>query len=379
MLRCARKKSGFRLTRVARSRRGMGLVEIMITASIIAIVALGLATLFKDVFTVQSRSNLGATANQLKNLMEAAIKDGKAWGHTVAANASLTCLDNTNATQCTSGAAITGIDLKQSDSTTLLNNSAVANGFTTGGAACSSWSAAGNNACPFSYDITVRFTCMSGATCKNPNVRVEAVMKFSPLDQEMKSAIATGAIGSASGKYNVLVDRGATNTRRNDPFLVRHRINPATSTSYGGACTVNAWNTRTLNEEVGDTANNVTVASNQFTLEAGTYECRATAPAFKAGVNKIRVRDSGSTIVQESGTVIAPVSGGSSIAVVDVNISINAATTFVVEHFCSQAPSNDTDGFGLTNNSAALGVPSAGAGGTYSEVIYTVVSCVRTS
>jgi Tfp pilus assembly protein PilV len=368
-----------RRVRVGFSRRGMGLVEIMITASIIAVIALGLATLFKDVFTVQNRSNLGATANQLKNLMEAAIKDGKAWGHTVTANASLTCLDNTNSTQCTSGAAITGIDLKQSDSTTLLNNSSAANGFTTGGAACNSWSAGGNNACPFSYDITVRLTCMSGATCKNPNVRVEAVMKFSPLDQEMKSAIATGAIGSASGKYNVVVDRGASNTRRNDPFLVRHRITGATSTSYGGACTVNAWNQRTINEEVGDTANNVAVASNQFTLEAGTYECRATAPAFKAGVNKIRVRDTGSTIIQESASVIAPVSGGSSIAVVDINISINAATTFLVEHFCSQAPTNDTDGFGLTNASAALGVPSAGTGGTYSEVIYTVVSCVRTS
>jgi prepilin-type N-terminal cleavage/methylation domain-containing protein len=71
MLKCARKKSVFRLTRVVRGSRGMGLVEIMITASIIAIVALGLATLFKDVFTVQNRSNLGATANQLKNLIEA--------------------------------------------------------------------------------------------------------------------------------------------------------------------------------------------------------------------------------------------------------------------------------------------------------------------
>lgn len=375
MLKCARKKSGSRLTRVVRGRRGMGLVEVMITASIIAIVALGLATLFKDVFTVQNRANLGATANQLKSLIKAAIEDGKAWGYTVAANASLICLDPNDVTQCTSGAAITGISLRQADNAVLLNDASSANGFTTGGAACASWAAGGNNACPFSYDITVRFECVAAATCKNPSVTVEALMMFSPLDQQLKASINPA-------NYNVLVIRGADSTRRNDPFLVRHIISPATSTSYGGACTVNTWNQRILNEEVGDVANNVAVAGNQFTLQPGTYECRATAPAFKAGVNKIRIRSSTSSIIQESSPVIAPVSGGSSIAVVDLNISIGAATAFLVEHFCTQSPSDDVDvggSWGLKDNNAALGVPSPGTGGTYSEVVYTVVSCIRKS
>ena len=376
MLKRARRDTTTRRTRVGSSRRGMGLVEILITASIVAIIALGMATLFKDVFTVQNRANVGASAGQLKSLIKAAIEDGKAWGNTVAANSSLICLNPNDATVCTSGAAITGISLRQSDNTVLLDDSNSANGFTSGGAPCSGWNSTGNNACPITYDLTVRFECVSPPTCKNPTVTVEALMAYSPLDQEAKGSINPS-------NYRVFVTRGFNDsTRRNDPFIVRHLVSPATSTSYGGACTVNSWTQRQLNSEDGDAAGNVVVAANQFTLQPGTYECRATAPAFKAGVNKIRVRNTANNLSQESGSVIAPVSGGSSIAVVDINISIGAATTFLVEHFCTAKPSDDVDvggSWGLKDDNAALGVPSPGAGGTYSDVVYTVVSCIRKS
>lgn len=51
----------------------------------------------------------------------------------------------------------------------------------------------------------------------------------------------------------------------------------------GGASTSGAWRTRDLTDEVEDTGNLCTLAANQFTLDAGTYRCLISMPAFRSG------------------------------------------------------------------------------------------------
>ena len=50
----------------------------------------------------------------------------------------------------------------------------------------------------------------------------------------------------------------------------------------GGTFTQNVWQTRDLNTELDDPLNIVTIASNQFTLQAGTYLVEWSAPAWPA-------------------------------------------------------------------------------------------------
>ncbi len=67
--------------------------------------------------------------------------------------------------------------------------------------------------------------------------------------------------------------------------------------------TTGAWNTVPLNTEVFDTGGNGAVASNQITLDAGTYRFMATCPFFNTGSSAIRLRDTtaGSTLKDGTG------------------------------------------------------------------------------
>ena len=49
----------------------------------------------------------------------------------------------------------------------------------------------------------------------------------------------------------------------------------------GGTFTSGSWQTRTLNTEDSDTGGNCSLSSNQFTLDAGTYEINARASASR--------------------------------------------------------------------------------------------------
>ena len=50
----------------------------------------------------------------------------------------------------------------------------------------------------------------------------------------------------------------------------------------GGTSSTGAFNTRDLNTELADPDSIVSISSNQFTLQAGTYLIRASVPAYKA-------------------------------------------------------------------------------------------------
>lgn len=82
-----------------------------------------------------------------------------------------------------------------------------------------------------------------------------------------------------------------------------------TSGTNGGTSTSATTHTRVLNTEVFDVNNNCTLSSNQFTLDAGTYDIMAFAPAYNnAGRTKLRlynVSDAVYTLEGHSGAVAA--------------------------------------------------------------------------
>lgn len=59
--------------------------------------------------------------------------------------------------------------------------------------------------------------------------------------------------------------------------------------SGGGTFTSGVWQTRDLNTEVVDTGDHASLASNQITLNAGTYRVKARCPAWRVSKHKCKL------------------------------------------------------------------------------------------
>ena len=123
-----------------------------------------------------------------------------------------------------------------------------------------------------------------------------------------------------------------------------------TSATMGGSFTASAWQTRDLNTELDDPSNIVTIASNQFTLQAGTYLVEWSAPAYKVDRHTSRLQNITDSTTEEFGTVefsddidgVISRSMGASI------LTITGAKAFEIQHFA--AVTRVTYGFGLNSS-----------------------------
>lgn len=85
------------------------------------------------------------------------------------------------------------------------------------------------------------------------------------------------------------------------PAYIHLQDRQAQNTSGGGA-TSGAWTARVLNTELVDTGNHCTLAANQFTLAAGTYNIVARCPAYACGNFQARLYNATDAAVQTDGT-----------------------------------------------------------------------------
>jgi hypothetical protein len=111
----------------------------------------------------------------------------------------------------------------------------------------------------------------------------------------------------------------------------------------GGTFTSGAWRTRTLNTLVGNAGSLVTLASNQFTLLAGTYYITANTPGNNIRVNACRLQNI------TDGTTEG--FGGSqdanpwSISILEAYISIASTKVYELQHMCQSTRSSN--GYGV--------------------------------
>ena len=122
------------------------------------------------------------------------------------------------------------------------------------------------------------------------------------------------------------------------------------SATYGGGFTAGAWRTRDLNTELDDPSNIVTIASNQFTLQAGTYLVEWSAPAYKVDRHSSRLQNITDSTTEVLGTTeysndidgVISRSMGASI------LTITGAKAFEIQHY--GAVTRASYGFGLNSN-----------------------------
>jgi len=125
------------------------------------------------------------------------------------------------------------------------------------------------------------------------------------------------------------------------------------SGTAGGTATAGAWYTRDLNTEDTDVTGIVTLASNQFTLQAGTYYMHAES-AFYVGTSncKIRIRnitDGTTALLSMNQTAVAY---GNIYAVADGVVVIAAQKTFEVQYRVGATIA--TAGLGTADNMSGI-------------------------
>ena len=136
----------------------------------------------------------------------------------------------------------------------------------------------------------------------------------------------------------------------------------------GGALTSGAWRVRDLNHEIADADGIVSISSNRFTLQAGTYLIKANAPQYGRGYSQIRLYN-----YTDSSTFA---DGQSNFANYADNIhnscfawgrtTISSAKEFEVLHRVGESASN-----------AGGGGVGAGGGFTVNYEIFTVVEIYK--
>ena len=111
-----------------------------------------------------------------------------------------------------------------------------------------------------------------------------------------------------------------------------------------GSSTGGQWHTRDLNTELSDPDGIVSISSNQFTLQSGSYFLEASAPSYQPSRHKLK-------LYQTSGSAADVAFGGneflnSSVAVqnrasLSCRITISTATTYEIRHYIQSSKSGN--------------------------------------
>lgn len=138
-------------------------------------------------------------------------------------------------------------------------------------------------------------------------------------------------LSSISSIYVLLQDQEAQNTA-------------------GGTFSSGAWRTRVLNTEVSDVGGLCSLASNQFTLTAGTYLIAAIAPANGCNQHQLRLQNVTDTTTVLTGQSMYTVSttNNQSVAHLRGIFTIGASKALELQHQCQTTQL--TTGFGLAAN-----------------------------
>lgn len=134
----------------------------------------------------------------------------------------------------------------------------------------------------------------------------------------------------------------------------------------GGSSVADTWTTRDLNTTIADPDSIVSISSNQFTLQSGTYFIKWYAPAQATSGHKARLYNfTDSTVVQNGQNAHTTTTNNSaSIAFGVGRVTIGSSKAFEIQHISNA--SNGGDGFMSSN--AATGD---------NEEMYTIVEIFK--
>ena len=116
------------------------------------------------------------------------------------------------------------------------------------------------------------------------------------------------------------------------------------SSTNGGTFTQDAWQTRDLNTEIVDADGIVSISSNQFTLQAGTYLIKASAPGYYVYDHMAKLYDVTASADVALGTSEYTSAQAQTRSFITARVTISGATTYEIRHKCYNTKVNN--GFG---------------------------------
>jgi len=128
------------------------------------------------------------------------------------------------------------------------------------------------------------------------------------------SALTNLPAGGKFSSYAIIADQKSSNT-------------------LGGSFSSGGDRTRDLNTEIADADGIVSISSNQFTLQAGTYLIRGSAPAYNVGRHIAFIYDvTNSAVAGYYGTVQHSYNGNVTSSFFYSRVTISGATVFEIRH-----------------------------------------------
>lgn len=355
------------------NRKGMSLIEVLIAAGLMVIVASGMVGVVTSMNKEQNNQTRISTLRELKTRFQFLITDQNSWNQTLAQNATAgnalaVCLRDK--TTC-SAAGITNLTLYDSAGTAVFvpppfNTTPAAagsNGYTDKGTPCAAFNGTtGVDACPISYKVVWEPVCTG--TCKNPLVKVTVRMMFKASNNAQITAFSVGnsdhttswtddTVAANVGKYDVVIKRSASSISKSFKLT----ISSTAAATGGGACATDpavsvrgdttagtpgpAWDAEAAGDDPFDLVQTVGT-DGTIRIAPGTYSCKITAlgwavDSFKVQLNKLVAPNNGvvagsvgssnasSTSFMQSTASSSPV----------VSVSEAAGATFKIEQSCS--------------------------------------------
>lgn len=123
-----------------------------------------------------------------------------------------------------------------------------------------------------------------------------------------------------------------------------------TANSNGGTFSSGAWRNRTLNTEDTDTGDHCSLASDVFTLAAGTYRIFATAPAYDIDRHKAKLYNNtdASNVIIGSSEYAPNINSGETRSIISGQFTTDGTKGFRIQHRCQATKT--TTGLGVASN-----------------------------
>lgn len=390
------------------NNRGFSLIEAMVSAGLMALVASGMVGLVTSMNKEQNNQFRTAALRELKTKFQYLITDQNSWNQTLqymAAASDPLALCIKNRSNC-SAIGIADVVLRDSAGNAFYTpvpnavvspSYVVANGFTDRGTACTTFngnSGAGVDTCPIAYKIAWEPVC-AGSPCFNPLIKVTVRLLYNPSATQQSQALSlgngnlsTGAFSTADtalpGKYDVVMKRSAASV--NKAFTIQ--ISSASAVVGGGTCAATpASSARGLAtngpgwSEMDDAFELVTVntTNGRFSVRPGTYNCKVNAAGWAVDSFSIKLQQitpTNATVAGSEASSNAPTSTyKQAFATSSPILSVSGTTDYVYE---LQQSCNNPTFVAAGDQKYTMGMPAAPYSGT-SPSVFATVTCTQTN
>ena len=172
------------------------------------------------------------------------------------------------------------------------------------------------------------------------------------------TGLSVGGLPDGCVDTDTLANNAVTSTKLTGKTFVSYALladRHGATAGDRGDFTAGDWRTRSLNNEVVDTDNIVSLSSNQFTLQAGTYQIKFRACAYSCNRHVSRLREispTAQTIASGSGEYALSSSSELSWSDGWCRTTITQATTYEIQHQCQTTKTGNGIGFQMNFSGA---------------------------